>query len=198
MSQRINLLVDLPKWEKAQYPFNFVIGLNIVLILLLMAFYVLYYWEYKTKDRIVSGILYQYNTATKQLNMLQQQVLATGKEEKADAEYQSFLYNVLEKNAKNGSQHVYNILDDLGEQINPGVWLNRIDLENFAKNVTLTGFTIQPQDAMSYVAALNNSPYFSSNKIQLDNIRNVSNKNYLYIQMTSQSNNKLNRNEGLS
>jgi Tfp pilus assembly protein PilN len=185
MTQKINLLFDLPKWEKAQYPFNFVIGLNVVLIILLIAFYSLYYFEYQTKNRIVNGMLYQYNAATQQLSSLQKQVLATGKKEKENTDYQTFLYNQLEGNAASGSQNYYNVLEALGAKINAGVWLNRIDIENFASELTLTGYTIQPQNAMAYVASLNSTPLFNTKPLKLENIRNVSSKNSLFIRIAS-------------
>lgn len=185
MTQKINLLFDLPKWEKAQYPFNFVIGLNVVLIILLMAFYALFYFEYQTKNRVVNGMLYQYNAATQQLSNLQKQVLATGEKEQANAKYQTFLYNQLEGNAASGSRNYYNVLEALGANINPGVWLNRIDIENFASLFALTGYTIQPQNAMTYVASLNSSPLFNDKPLKLENIRNISSKNYLFIRIAS-------------
>ena len=186
MKQAINLLIDLPKWEKAQYPFNFVIGINIVLIILLMAFYALFYFEYKTKSNIVSGMLYQYQNTTTQLSTLQDKVLASGKEEKSNTEYQTFLYDIFKKNADNGSSKFYNILDTLGSQINSGVWLNQIDLNNFGSEISLTGFALQPQNAMTYVSALNSHPLFKNTFMKLDNIKNLSHKNYLFIKIASQ------------
>ncbi len=190
MKQSINLLYDLPKWEKAQYPFNFVIGINIVLIILLMAFYALFYFEYQTKNNIVSGMLFQYQNATTQLSNLQSKVLASGQEERSNAEYQTFLYDLFKKNADNGASKFYSILDTLGSQLNSGVWLNQIDIYNFGTEISLTGFALQPQNAMSYVSALNSHPVFKNTFMKLDNIKNLSNKNYLFIKIESQIKNK--------
>ena len=185
MVQKINLLLDLPKWEKTQYPLNFVIGLNIVLIILLMGFYTLFYLEFKTKDRIFNGILYQYHTANHQLTSLQKQVINTGKKEKEDTEYKIYLYNELEGNAANGTKNYYDILEDLGAKINPGVWLSHINIKKYASEISLTGYTIQPQNAMNYVSSLNKSHLLNNTILKLENIRNVSTKNYLFIQIAS-------------
>ena len=190
MKQAINLLNDLPKWEKAQYPFNFVIGINIVLIILLMAFYALFYFEYSTKKNIVSGMLYQYESTTTQLGNLQSKVLAFGQEERSNAEYQTFLFDIYKKNADNGASKFYNTLDILGSQINSGIWLNQIDFDNFGADISLTGFALQPQNAMAYVSALNTHPAFKNTFMKLGNIKNLSNKNYLFIKIDSQIKNK--------
>ena len=187
MNQKINLLNDLPKWEKAQYPLNFVIGLNIVLILLLMAFYTLFHFEFRTKERIVNGMLYQFQKATAQLGSLQKRVIASSEDEKSSAEYQTYLYDLFENNADNGTSGFYNALETLGSQINNGVWLNQIDFKNFGSQVSLTGFSIQPQNAMTYVASLNSHPVFKDKLMKLENIRNLTQKNYLFIKIASQT-----------
>jgi hypothetical protein len=186
MKQSINLLKDLPSWEKEQYPFNFYLGINIVLILLLVIFYGLFYYEYQTKNNIINGMLYQYNAATEQLSLLQNKVIASGKNEKVNAEYQTFLYNLYKKNADNGTTKLYTILDSLGAQINSGIWLNQIDLENFGSEISLTGFALQPQNAMTYVSALNTLTAFKNSVMKLEYIKNVSQKSYLFIKIASQ------------
>jgi|GEM_PF-5484685 len=188
MKQHINLLNDLPKWEKAQYPFNFIIGINAVLLLLLMTFYFLFYFEFHTKSTIMNAMLFQHKIASKQLEQLQANIIKTSKMSESDSKYKTFLYNQFRKHSTNGTHELYQTLNILGNKINAGIWLNQINIEKFNTRISLTGFAIEPQNAMSYVAALNTSPLFAKSHIKLENIRNISSKNYLFVRLTNQYN----------
>jgi hypothetical protein len=172
------------------------LAINAALIIILMIISLIGRFDYQNKKIIVSGMNFQYETSKTQIIALQTKVIESGQEEKLLMEYQTFLYNLLQKNADNGSGHFYKILDSLGAQINSGVWLNQIEIEDFAKEIDLTGFALQPQNAMTYVSALNTQPSFKDNFMKLENIRNISQKNYLFIRVVSQKNTKSDKIKG--
>ena len=186
MKQNINLLNDLPKLEKSHYPFSLLITLSCIFFVLLMVIYSISYFEYIHKSRIIRSLTIQQNIASKQLKALQNDILKEDKFYKDIANAQDKIYNSTQKLSNNGSQNLYAILETLGTQINPSVWLNQINIEKSGHHIDLAGFTIQPQNAMNFVTALNQTSLFAMTPFKLDNIKKISNKQYLYIQLATQ------------
>ena len=157
-----------------------------------MAFYTFSYFEYKHKSSLMDSLQIQQNTANKHVAALQRKILAVGSSDKEAQKIKQQIYTATENLSSNGSKHFYSILETLGNQINTGVWLNYINLDNAGKVVSLAGYTIQPQNAMSYVSALNKTSLFENTPFKLDTIRNINKENYLYIQLKTQNNNQEN------
>lgn len=188
MKQDFNLLNDLPKWEKSLYPFNLLITILILFISLLMIFYYFTYLEFIHKSKIITALTIQQKAATKRLNTLQQKILSRGSYYKNIEQAQQTIFDNTIKYSGNGSKSLYAILETLGNEINPSVWLNNIDISQTEKHINLAGYTIQPQNAMSYVTDLNQTSLFATTPFKLENIKKISNQQYLYIQLATQNN----------
>lgn len=185
MIQQVNLLYSIPKKEIQQYPPSTLFKLLLALIILLLVAYGLFFW----RDLYLQKKLIKAQATQKHITEIISNFVSTKPEKKKKLlEETAILKKKLSEKNKLldvvRQQHHINLtgfsnyLNTFAETITPGVWLTEIEIENGGRDIILTGQTLNSDDVIAFIRALNNNPLFSKTNLQfkLKNLEKVEDK----------------------